>query len=202
MSHGEIRPVFKGKKLDKNNSLNYRPVMNSCMSLKILEYCFLPTMTKCLRLNNLQFGFRKNVGCLSAVTLVKETVFKYNSENSNVHCAMVDLSKAFDCVNKNILFDKLRKTKLNPKIIDLLKFMYENTSVNILFNGTRGNSWDIGNGVRQGGILSPLLYGFYTNDILESISNMNVGCSLNGYKTNIIAYADDLLLMSPTVNGL
>ena len=202
MSHGEIRPIFKGKKLDKNSSLNYRPVMNSCMSLKILEYCLLPSMTKCLRLNNLQFGFRKKVGCLSAITLVKETVFKYNNENSNVHCAMIDLSKAFDCVNKNILFAKLRKSSLNLKIIDLLQFMYSNTSVNILFNGIKGHNWDIGNGVRQGGILSPLLYGFYTNDILESISSMNDGCSLNGYKTNIIAYADDLLLMSPTVKGL
>ena len=80
--------------------------------------------------------------------------------------------------------------------------MYNNTYVNVLFNGTRGDDWDIGNGVRQGGILSPLLYGFYTNEILESILDLNVGCSLNGYKTSIIAYADDLLLMAPTVKGL
>ena len=74
--------------------------------------------------------------------------------------------------------------------------------VSTLFNGTRSESWLTGNGVRQGGILSPLLFGFYINDMLESISNMNVGCSLNGYKTNIIAYADDLLLMSPSLSGL
>ena len=202
MSHGEIRPVLKGNTLDKNDSTNYRPVMNSCMMLKILEYCLLPIMTSSLRLSNLQFGYRKNVGCLTAVSIVKETIYKYNLEKTNVHCAKVDLSKAFDCVNFKILFDKLCKTSLNRNITEILRFMYQNTYVDTKVNGVKSEEWKVGNGVRQGGILSPLLFGFYTNEVLESISNMTVGCSLNGYKVNIIAYADDVFLLSPTSEGL
>ena len=93
--------------------------MNSCMMLKILEYCLLPIMTSSLRLSNLQFGYRKNVGCLTAVSIVKETIYKYNLEKTNVHCAKVDLSKAFDFVNFKILFDKLCKTSLNRNITEI-----------------------------------------------------------------------------------
>ena len=202
MSHGEIRPVIKSKIISKYDSDNYRPVMNSCMILKIFEYCLLPYLTKSLKLSSRQFGYRKNTGCLPAIALVKETIDKYNSENSNVHCAVVDLSKAFDCVNKNILFEKLRCTSLNRSIVDVLNFMYCNTSVNTVFNGVGSNPWQIGNGVRQGGILSPLLFSFYVNEAMETISDMKVGCSINGYKTNIIGYADDLLCMAPTIEGL
>ena len=106
------------------------------------------------------------------------TIDKYNSENSNVHCVVVDLSKAFDCVNKNILFEKLRCTSLNRSIVDVLNFMYCNTSVNTVFNGVGSNPWQIGNGVRQGGILSPLLFSFYVNEAMETISDMKVGFPL------------------------
>ena len=80
--------------------------------------------------------------------------------------------------------------------------MYDNANVHTKFNGVRSDSWGVGNGVRQGGILSSLLFSFYINDILEMVTKMPVGCSLMGYKTNIICYADDIILLSPTACGL
>ena len=156
--YGEIRPVIKNKILGKTDSNNYRPVLNSSMFLKIVEYCLLPILTKNLKLSNLQFGFRKETGCLSAIAIVKETIYKYNSENSNVHCVMVDLSKAFDRINHNILFSKLRETELHPQIVELLRAMYDGAYVHTLFNGFQGVPWKIGNGARQGGILSSLIF--------------------------------------------
>ena len=202
MLNGEIRPVVKCNALSKNDSNNYRPVMNSAMTLKILEYSLLPSMLKIIKLSEKQFGFRNNTGCLSAIALVKETIFKYHTENSNVHSAMVDCSKAFDRINKNILFDKLVCTDLDPKIVNIIRCMYSNAYVSTLFNGVKTESWKIGNGVRQGGILSPLLFSFYINEVLETISNMPVGCSLPGFKTCVLAYADDLIFLAPSGTGL
>ena len=202
MVHGEIRPVIKNNVLSKNDSNNYRPVMNSAMSLKILEYCILPLMLKSLRLGNHQFGFRKDTSCLSAISLAKETILKYNSENTNVHAALIDCTKAFDRINKNILFDMLSHSGLDNNIVGIIKCMYDNTYVNTLFNGIKSESWKIGNGVRQGGILSPLLFGFYINETLEQLSDLPMGCSLLGYKTGVICYADDILLLSPSATGL
>ena len=52
-------------------------------------------------------------------------------------------------------------------------------------------SWRIGNGVRQCGILSGMLFASYINDVLNTICNLNVGCKLLHYRTNILGYADD-----------
>ena len=202
MMYGEIRPIVKNNSASKRDSDNFRPVMNSSMFLKILEYSMLPVLKRYLVLNNRQFGFRANTGCIPAVALVKEVISKYNNENSSVHCAMLDLSKAFDRVNKNILFKKLAATDLNPRYINILHFMYDNSYVHTIFNGVKKTSWKIGNGVRQGGILSPLLFSFYINDVLNTVADQPDGCSIEGYMTNIVCFADDLILLSPSVIGL
>ena len=125
MLGGQIKPIIKNNSLSKIDSSNYRPVMNSSNLLKVFEYCLQPFLSNHLKLNNLQFGFRTKTSCPSAVLVLKETVLKYTRENSNVHCAMVDLSKAFDRINYSILMTKLRATSL--------QYMYYNTCVNVIF---------------------------------------------------------------------
>ena len=202
MMYGEIRPIIKNNSLGKTLSDNYRPIMNSGMFLKTFEYCLLPELQQKLKLSSHQFGFRQHTGCLPAVALVKETLFKYNSENSNVYCATVDLSKAFDRVGWNVLFSKLRKSNLKSELIDIIRVMYDRSYVHTLINGKKSCSWKLGNGVRQGGILSPLLFAYYMNDALEFITSMPEGCSVAGYKANMLCFADDIILMAPSSSGL
>ena len=86
-----------------------------------------------------------------------------------MHCARLDLSKANDRSNFDILFMKLRESELPIMIIRLLEYTLRNAFVNVSFNGCKGSVWLIGNGARQGGILSPLLFNFYINYIIESV---------------------------------
>ena len=74
--------------------------------------------------------------------------------------------------------------------------------VNVLFNGCLGTDWPVGNGARQGGILSGLLFNFYINRMIREISTLPQGCVLAGSKMNIICYADDILLLAPSSTGL
>ena len=57
-------------------------------------------------------------------------------------------------------------------------------------------AFNVHNGVRQGGILSPFLFRFYIRHLISSITNMNVGCNIGG--VNWLAYADDLVLLAPS----
>jgi len=57
-------------------------------------------------------------------------------------------------------------------------------------------------GVRQGGVLSPLLFAIFINDIVDRVQAANVGCHISNICASIFLYADDILLVSPTVTGL
>ncbi|XP_063547541.1 uncharacterized protein LOC134754990 [Cydia strobilella] len=57
-------------------------------------------------------------------------------------------------------------------------------------------------GVRQGGITSPKLFNLYVNDLIEGLSSTPVGCRVDDVSINNISYADDMVLLSPTVRAL
>ena len=200
---GEIRPILKDRTGNKSSSDNYRPIMNSSNLFKSFEYCLLPHLKMNLKINSRQFAYRPHVGCITATTLLKETVNKYVNENSVVHCCMVDLKKAYDKLNVNILLLKLGKTDLPPLITLTLKSIFDNFYVCVKYNNTCSiNDWKVKNGVRQGGICSGLLFSFYVDEILCTLSELSIGCKINFYRINIIAYADDVALLSPSANGL
>ncbi|XP_072939880.1 uncharacterized protein [Epargyreus clarus] len=57
-------------------------------------------------------------------------------------------------------------------------------------------------GVRPGGLTSPRLFNLYVNQLIERLSGAGVGCSIDGLSINNISYADDMVLLSPSVSGL
>jgi len=202
MLKGHIKPVIKDKKICKTASDNYRPIMSSSMFLKVFEYCLLPYLERELKISPLQFGFTSGSDCQSAITVAKETIKSYTRANSNVHCASIDLSKAFDRLDISILVDKLKRSDLPLSVVAIIDYMLNNAFVNVCFGNYVSNEWRVTNGVRQGGILSPLLFNFYINECIERVSSMPVGCRICFQPANIIGYADDILLLSPSARGL
>ena len=69
-----------------------------------------------------------------------------------------------------------------------------------------GNSLSItfrcANGIRQGGQLSPLFYNLYTDDLNDHLQATRVGCYVGGAWVNSLSYADDMVLLAPTVTAL
>ena len=202
MLKGEIRPRVKNNMASKTSSENYRPILNSSNFFKMFEYCLLPILNRYLKLDSCQFAYRQNTSCLSAVVVMKETLISYHEQNSSVHCAMIDLSKAFDKININTLVSKLRSSHLPDVFVNTISYMYRNTFVNTRFNNVAGDEWKIGNGARQGGVLSALLFSFYINDMIGQVKELPVGCGLGYHKTNILCYADDIVLLAPSASGL
>ena len=58
------------------------------------------------------------------------------------------------------------------------------------------------NGVRQGGILSPLFFNVYMDELSVTLSNANLGCVMNGVFFNHLMYADDLVVIAPSPRAM
>ena len=202
MLKGTIVPTMKSNRVCQTDSANYRPVMNSSMFLKVFEYCILPNLQKSLPLNDTQFGFKTGSSCCHAITLLKEVILKYNGDRTPIHCTSIDLSKAFDRVNFDILVKKLRETALSQDLIILIEYMMKNTFVQVNYSGYKADEFKILSGVRQGGILSATLFNFYLHTVMNRITSMNAGCTFQYERVNLIAYADDLILLAPSATGL
>ena len=135
---------------------------------------------------------------------LKETVGGNISDGSSVYSCFLDMSKAFDYVNHELLIAKLAGKGLPDHLVQIFKSVYAKTTVRVCVNGVFSDSWKIHRGVRQGGITSAFLFNIYIDDILSTISNFKVGCILGFKRVNIQAYiyADDVVLVSLSLSSL
>ena len=149
-----------------------------------------------------QFGYRPNTSTLMATCLLKETVQNYLDENSNVYACFLDLSKAFERVNHDLLLDKMKINGTPDKILKILNFIFSHSLVGVDFEGSLSQKWLIKRGVRQGGILSAHLFCIYIDEILLKVSKLPYACRLGISKLNIQAYADEIVVLCPSATGL
>lgn len=202
MTFGVILPLVKDKFKDQSDIENYRPIVSSSVFLKLFEYCLKYHIERYVTFNDRQHGFRVNHSTSTACLVLKETILRYNSLSSNVYASFIDLKKAFDKVNHFKLIHKLLKLNIPIFYVNILYFLYRNQSVATKHKDAVSDPWKIKNGVRQGGILSTVLFNIYINDMIEKVSESSTGCKLGNRSSNIIAYADDLVLLSPSSSGL
>ena len=82
--------------------------------------------------------------------------------------------KLFDRVNHTVLFHKLLKKKLSPGILRTLLFWYSEQKVSVHWNNFSSNKFTVSNGVRQGGVLSLVLFTIYINDLLNELERLEL----------------------------
>ena len=134
--------------------------------------------------------------------LVKETIMYYHANESDVYCTFLDATKAFDRVNYRKLFEKLLYLGLPAVIIKLLFNMYTGLSTCVLWNGVTSNVFPVANGVRQGGILSPILFCVYLDGLILKLIEARVGCFIGQVFAGVFVYADDITIIAPTPSAM
>jgi len=109
------------------------------------------------------------------------------------------MSSAFDKVVYDVLFKKLMKLGLPPTVLKLLFFWYMNSNVFVRWGVYTSYTFMLCAGVRQGGVLSPILFCIYVDCIVQSLESSKLGCWIGELYIGCIMYADDLVLISSSV---
>ena len=120
-----------------------------------------------------------------------------------LYVCFVDFKKAFDLVWHEGLFHKLLKLGIGGKFYSTIKNMYSKCKLRVKTNEGLSHCMQTNNGVRQGDSISPLLFNIYINDLPQICDNdQSRPPSLNSESIPALLYADDLILLSETAEGL
>ena len=199
---GTMIPLIKDSRGRKNCSDNYRALTIGTGLSKLLDIVIRNRQTNALKTSDLQFGFKEKSSTTMCTFAVMETIEYYKKNGSNVHVLLLDASKAFDRVNYIKLFKKLLKKGMCPLTVRLLLNMYTEQRFQVKWNDILTEKFHVTNGVRQGGVLSPLFYSIYIDDLLEKLRKNGIGCHIGHHFAGAFGYADDIILLCPAVTGL
>jgi Reverse transcriptase (RNA-dependent DNA polymerase) len=129
--------------------------------------------------------------------LLKETIAYYINNDSLFYCIMLDAIKAFDRISYCKLFREVMKRGLPVACVCLMLSMYTNRITGVAWNGVYSKSFKILNCVKQGAIVSPILFCIYLNGLLCKLRESGDGCFVGVIFVGALAYADDLSLLLP-----
>jgi len=130
-------------------------------------------------------------------------VRKAKRKGHSVSIAFCDIAKAYDSVNRELLYAKLDTIGFGGKVKSLIQSMYYNDSVKVRIKGGLTAPLWFTKGVKQGCGLSPLLFSLYMAGLGEKLHAMKEGINFNGQVISALFFADDLVLISRTkVRGM
>ena len=195
-------PLIKDKLGDITSSNNYRSIAISSVVLKIFDICIISLFSDHLNLDDLQFSYQSGVSTSMCTWVAVETISYFLRNGNEVYTCLMDMSKAFDCVQHSHLFHKLLEQGMPAIVVRYILITYKHQKANVRWNGEESRYFSIGNGVKQGAILSAILYCVYTNGLFEELRRSNIGCCVGRNYVGVLGYADDLYLLSPSVDGL
>ena len=200
-----LKPIYK--KGNSKDPDNYRGLAIGSAFGKLFSFILLNRLNDFIDIKKLispnQIGFMKKMGTSDHVFLLQTIVEKVVKKNKRkLYAVFIDFKKAYDTVNRSRLFDKLKRLGINGTFMLNIEAMYRKTEYCIKLK--KGHSPPIRSnlGLKQGCPLSPMLFNLYIDDIKEIFDDECKPVTLQNTKINHFLYADDLVILSQTKQGL
>ena len=202
-----IVPIYK--KGDCNDPDNYRGVSLISTFAKVFLHVLGTRLQQWTEENNLireeQAGFRKGYCTFDNIFVLHSIIQKFMQKHRKLYVSFVDFRKAFDTVDRQVLWNILQGVGISTKMINMLKSMYKSVQCCVRSDQGLSDRFVYTNGLKQGCKLSPLLFSFLMNTLADEIcENGKHGVQLFPNKPELftLLFADDIVLLSDTAMGL
>ena len=223
----DIITIYKNKG-DRSQCENSRGISLLPVASKILTRIMLIRLCKHISeviLPETQCGFRKDRSTCDMIFSLRQLQEKCNEQNKDLYVAFIDLAKAFDTINRELLWAVLKKFGTPPKFLAVLKQLHDNTAAAVLAYGERSEPFTVEIGVKQGCVIAPVIFNifmatitilFHQSTALEDMISISFRFDGNLFnikrlqartKTTInhileLQYADDCALVAHTPEAL
>ena len=177
---------------DNHRGITIAPILGKVLEIICLREGIAPEIPT----SDLQFGFTGGRAPCMASLIITEAIADARSSRSPLYIASLDAKKAFDVVDHHILKVKLFGTSIKRRIWEIVDDLYVGGEEAVRLNGAFSRTYTVKQGVKQGGILSPVLYKMYVSNLLNSLQEADMGLSIGSIFLGTPACADDVLLAS------
>ena len=155
-------------------------------------------------LPDVQSGFRKGKGTSDRISSICWIIENAREFQKNIYFCFIDYAKAFDCVDHNKLWKILKEKGMPEQLTCLLRNLYAGQEATVRTGHGTTDWFQIGNGVRQGCILSPCLFNLSAEYIMRNagLEEAQAGIKIARRNTNNLKYANDITLMAESEEEL
>nr|VZI19008.1 unnamed protein product [Spirometra erinaceieuropaei] len=200
---GILVPILE--KGDKSRCQNQRGINLIDVAAKIFATILLRRFqaVRDSRTRPNQAGFRAGRGCVDQIfTLRRILEFRHSCQQPTAVC-FIDFAAAFDSVHREFLWRIMALDGVPTTIIAMIKTYYLSTTARVLVRNNRSQTFGIRSGVRQGFIVSPILFNYAIGWILgRALRDSDGVASVSGHRLTELDYADDIALLASSFGDL
>lgn len=194
------RTVLIPKGIGKITAGNTRPLSITSVAVRHLHKILANRFKKVHNFSDCQKAFIDVDGTQENLSILNTILAEARKARRTVHIATLDLRKAFDSVTHKTILETLELMGCPEHFVSYIKDLYTNAKTMLQYDLT-ANELNIRKGVLQGDPLSPLLFNAVMDRAIKKLPS-EVGFSVHGVTVNCIAYADDVILVATTQQGL
>lgn len=195
------RTVLIPKTLNRLEPSSYRPISVVSVLVRHFHKILAARLARCGLIDVRQRAFVEADGCAENVAILSALLYDARKELKQLQVVSLDVRKAFDTVSHESLFRTLSLCGVPEQMVVYLRTIYSVAKTRIEVNGQLSDEILPSRGVRQGDPLSPILFNLVINEVLKVIPTQ-VGYDLYGSRVNALAFADDLLIVGSTKEGV
>ena len=145
-----------------------------------------------------QYGFRTSRSTSDCIFLLLRALTREKKTKYKISVAFCDLTKAYDSVNREILYKKLESLGFGGRVLSMIQSMYYNDCIKIKIGSELSEPVWFTRGVKQGCCLSPLLFSLYISGLGVKLQESKLGVQMGTETLTGLFFADDLVLISKT----